>query len=334
MSDSSKPESINTIHINNKNRVCYLLLQVHVPSTHNPPKSDSILQSITVAKKVGKKIGIIVFPVKLKYKSNNKSDYRFVFRFPWYKRNDEFAFKLSEAFFLGLSISFGPWMDPNETISAYCFPSELIISEILLLDDLINFENSLPYPERSIEFPHSLFGHSFTTSESRINVAWELTPVILENTSLRRAAQFLVKSQEDFFVWSGQIQDVIDHAGFIPDSLFDQVKFESALHNAFKSVEAIIGDPPRDDNKLFSLLKSFDLDPLELVGYQSKRPLYEVIRNMNIARDKKSAHGSTPSKNITAGELLEYQSCAKYIVRMAFNQFLGKDIFYVSSENL
>ena len=334
MSSHSNLLPSKTKQIINNNRVCYLLLQVGVPSNSYPAKLANGFQSIKVAKNVGKKIGIIVFPFQFRSISKDKGEYRFVFRFPWYKRNDEHANKISEAFLLGLSISFGPWIDPNQSIAAYCFPSELINDEMLSVDDLINFENSLPYPDRSTEFPHTLFAHSFTTFDRYINNAWELTPLILNNNSLRRAAQFLVKSQEDFFVWPGQIQDVIDHAGYIPDSLFDQVRFESALHNAFKSVEAIIGDPPRDDNKFYSLLSSFDLDPLELVGYQSKRPLHEVIRNMNIARDKKSAHGSTPSKNITAGELLEYQSCAKYIVRMAFNQFLGKDLFYVSSENL
>ena len=53
------------------------------------------------------------------------------------------------------------------------------------------------------------------------------------------------------------------------------------------------------------------------------KPIYQVIRDMNDARDKKAAHGSTPNRNITEVELLEYQNCARLIVLGAAKTEIG-----------
>jgi len=97
---------------------------------------------------------------------------------------------------------------------------------------------------------------------------------------------------------------------------------ENALQNAFKAVEAILGDPPNDDRKFFSKIKAIGLDPNEEVGRVAKTPLHKIIRDMNFARDKKSAHGSTQYRTITVSDLMEYQACARYIILAAIEKQL------------
>ena len=55
--------------------------------------------------------------------------------------------------------------------------------------------------------------------------------------------------------------------------------------------------------------------------------LHTVIREMNEARDKKAAHGSTPHRTITGGELMEYQVCAHLVVWAAIENKLDERIY-------
>ena len=241
-------------------------------------------------------------------------------------RNDLSALLIAESFGLGLAFTFGPYMEPNDTNLIFRFPAEIIHGDMISRDDLIDYEESLNYNERSFEFPSLVLSRSFSTSSSHIDAAWKLTPIIQNNENIRQAAKYLSESQENFYVWIGDLDNAIDQADYVPKSSYEQIIFENALQNAFKAIEAIIGDPPKDDNRLFTKMKRVNLDPYEEFGLE-KLPLYKIIREMNKARDKKSAHGSIVAKDITVGELLSYQGCARHILYSAFIKELGEDIY-------
>jgi len=99
---------------------------------------------------------------------------------------------------------------------------------------------------------------------------------------------------------------------------------ETALQNAFKAIEAVIGDPPKDYRKLERKLKEHDLEFDEKVGYGSKKSLGQVIRDMNKLRDKKSAHGITSPRAIKILDMLEYQACARHIVMSALENAVSE----------
>lgn len=48
--------------------------------------------------------------------------------------------------------------------------------------------------------------------------------------------------------------------------------------------------------------------------YNGKKTTFEVVRAFNRLRDKRSAHAKTKNRNITARDLLEFQSCARIII--------------------
>jgi len=97
-------------------------------------------------------------------------------------------------------------------------------------------------------------------------------------------------------------------------SVLPETKVETALQNAFKAIEAVIGDPPKDDRKLALKLRNIGLDFQEEVGYGNKDKLGQLIRKINLERDRKAAHGSTSPRTIRIVDMMEYQACARYIV--------------------
>jgi hypothetical protein len=88
----------------------------------------------------------------------------------------------------------------------------------------------------------------------------------------------------------------------------------------------VIGDPPKDDRRFFAKLAELGLDPKEQVGYLEKMPFEGMIRRMNEARDKRSAHGSTRNRTISVSELLEFQNCARTIVVTALEKARGRPL--------
>jgi hypothetical protein len=123
------------------------------------------------------------------------------------------------------------------------------------------------------------------------------------------------------------LREAIHNRDRVAENSRVQATWETALQNAFKAIEAIIGDPPKDDRKFDQLLRSIGLDPYEEVGFGENRSLREEIRFMNIARDKKAAHGSTLNRRLTVGEIHKYQACAGYVCQAAIETKLGQPIY-------
>ena len=135
-----------------------------------------------------------------------------------------------------------------------------------------------------------------------------------------------MESQTSFYLFPGQINEVIYGEPQTPETISVQTRLENALHNAFKAVKAVIGDPPKDERRLDAKLQAIGLDPKAWVGYKTAQPLHSVIRTMSEARDKKAAHGSTPDRAITVAEMLEFQACARLLVWAAVEKEHGTAI--------
>jgi hypothetical protein len=128
-------------------------------------------------------------------------------------------------------------------------------------------------------------------------------------------------------VYPGQIREIaFDRVSSAPTSSH-QTHFEDALQNAFKAIEAVMGDPPKNDRKFSDKLVAIGIDPLEQVGYEEKKPISTVIRAMNEARDKKSAHGSTRRRTIGQAELLDFQTCSREVVLAAIEEARVSSVF-------
>lgn len=313
--------------INDEKKVCYMLLHVSIPAERNPPESIEQLEGLTSAKRAGKQIGIKVFPMRVNWK-DSRGYFRYFFSFPRYQRDDKKAQDIGECFLFSLVFVHGPEIFLDETRSVFRVPFEVLRNKIEIpLDQLEEIEESRSFFDRTLESPFHTLGAISGTTGKRYDAAWKITPMLLKNESIYHAVRFIEASKKEFCIYPGEVRDVLNEPDQTAITGSDQTRFENSLQNAFKAIEAVIGDPPKKDARFFLKLKSIGLDPNIEVGYREKRPIFKFIREMNNIRDKKAAHGSTKNREITVCELMEYQECAHSVVWVAIENLLGEHIF-------
>jgi hypothetical protein len=236
-------------------------------------------------------------------------------------RRDEEALRLVEAFAYGLSIAGAPIVQTEDPL-VFRVPSGIASRRSVSIKTLLKIETSRPPDDRSLPFPRPGVFSDYSVADTLTHEhAWRITANTFSHNGLFEATRFLQRSIECFFVYPGGI-DEVTYDDVCPQSASVRSRFEDALHNSFKAVEAIIGDPPKDDRRLSEKLKKIGINVDEPVGYRVKEPIGSVIRSMSAARDKKSAHGSTRYRSITPAELLEFQACA-HVVVVAALEFQG-----------
>ena len=150
-----------------------------------------------------------------------------------------------------------------------------------------------------------------------VALAIKFVPTLFSKESLRHAVAYLSQAQHDFYVNRGQLEGAINNGDWIPTRASELAQWESAYQNSYKAVEAIIDDPPKNEQKLRSRLQEAGMDPDEEVGYRRKENISSVIREMNRIRDVRAAHGSTPNRGIRLYQMVEFQECSRYILQMA-----------------
>jgi len=276
-----------------------------------------------------KSVGVYLHHVEIVFKEPDRDQRgRFVFRFPRYERRDEDAERLGESFVYSMEFLWGPiasWEDLPCCV--FRIPAEMIReSSYISLKMLGELDAKRQIEERTISFSYSELGAVYVGEET-VEAAWRMTPVVYQNEALLRALTFLGQSYHHFYVCPGDFNDVLDEPDMKASTGRIQSEWENALQNAFKAIEAVIGDPPKDDRKFFHSLSSIGIDPADMVGYGEKTSIANAIRVMNAARDKKAAHGSLASRELTIGEVLNHQACAKYVVRAAVEYKLGEPIY-------
>jgi hypothetical protein len=298
-------------------RVWYLLLHLGVPSLSNTEYPNHMRLARSAASEVGVKLSII--PIISDHPSPR--DLRYFLRFPYYRRRDLHAIRLAETVLNIAWVLCGPLGDPNEPASTLRIPRELVDKDPqIALEDLIRLERSREWPDRNVYFPEESIGSYTSFSRGNLDEVWRRLPTIISNDHLSTAVRFLRTSKENFNVYPGQIRDIVADPSLSAEIPSEETNLETALLSAFKALEAIIGDPPKDKRKLARKLRAVGLDPYEGVGYSDTIPLIDMIREFARARDTKAAHGSTAASSIRILELLEFQSCAEYVLLAAIDQ--------------
>ncbi|MDX2267712.1 MAG: hypothetical protein NW208_06370 [Bryobacter sp.] len=301
-------------------RASYLVLQIGIPAQvrilkgHNADgrmRTRQLTAShIRRINFILQDLGVTVERLTVTFGTNCSPHY--VFSFPFHKRRDEDALRLAEAFGYGFAIASGPVFSTEYPL-VLRLPSELVGRRSVAAKTLLDIKRSRFGEERYPRFPRLEDFTSLVTVDYWHELAWRIARITFRHDRMFEATRFLQRSYECFYVFPGGIDDVVyDDAP--PQSAVVRSRYEDALQNAFKAVEAIIGDPPKDDRRLLEKLRLIGIDALEPVGYRVKEPIADVIRSMCAARDKKSAHGSTRDRLIKPNELLEFQACAAVLV--------------------
>jgi hypothetical protein len=248
---------------------------------------------------------------------------RYLLSFGHHVRRDEEALRLVEAFAYGLSIAGAPMFQTDDPL-IFRVPMGIASRRAVAIKTLLKIETSRSPDDRSLPFPRPGVLSDYSVAATGAHEqGWTIAATTFSNNGLFEATRFLQRSIECFFVYPGGI-DEVTYDDVCPHSASIRSRFEDALHNSFKAVEAIIGDPPKDNRRLSEKLKKIGINFDEPVGYRVKEPIGTVIRSMSAARDTKSAHGSTRHRSITPAELLEFQACAHLVVVAAL-EFQGVD---------
>jgi hypothetical protein len=311
----------------------YVLLQIGFPeNTRNPyPRrlgrshdSSAAKRHLKIVRNECNPLGIEIRSIDISIGKHQADFGHYVFRFRDFRSDDSAAIKFAEAFAYGMALASGPLADANDPL-VLRIPDALIRKRSVPIDALVALEESRPWGERTFPFPNARIAAVTKTVTEAHELGWCIAAVTYQNAALFDATRFLQRSYENFYVSPGGISEVM-YDDTPPRTGAAQNNHEDALHSAFKAIEAVIGDPSKDDRRFFATLAKIGIDPAEEAGYLNKIPIHKMIRRMNEARDKRSAHGSTRNRKISAAELLDFQTCADVIVTAALEKQRGSPL--------
>lgn len=55
--------------------------------------------------------------------------------------------------------------------------------------------------------------------------------------------------------------------------------------------------------------------------------IYCCTKRLNEIRDKRVAHGSTPTRGIRLNQMVEFSQCASHVVKRAIEEAYGADLY-------
>lgn len=130
-----------------------------------------------------------------------------------------------------------------------------------------------------------------------------------------RSLGFLASSRAVVYLDPLHVADLLAVAQVTPPTREELPRLEAAFQDAYKAIEAIVGDPSSDPRRFTLQLSAAGLSPTSQVGVFTKRELSEAIRALNDTRDRLVAHGSSPRRNaIDLRDVIDAQGCAEFIL--------------------
>lgn len=291
---------------NSEKKSIYLLLRLGYPEK----EFDRTMEHINSYKKTEALLGITIEKVIVE----NLNRYAFYFRN--FLQNDEKANHIGEVIQYSANFVFGPVGNDFNGVTVFPIPRFLYKrNHKINLQELIDLEYDKFPCERHIIDPSFSIGSVMYISDSEMASAWRLVPILYKNDHIFQAMRYLKISEDNFYVYPGQYEDVINDSESSFTSGWEQGQMEISLLNSFKVIEALIGDIPHNDGKIKHKLSEIGLNPCEGFGLDCNIPLYKFLKLMNKERDQISAHGNKSSKKILVRDMWLFQGCARYVLR-------------------
>lgn len=320
-------------------RVIYLITGLTCPEElmHRVIRLKPVLATIKAVKiakadprSVERRVPVVVHGEKTtrtkweKVRRSIVGDSYFVIHFRGQRQDHESAQRIAEAANVALTVIHE--MLAASPIVAWPFPKRLFqgnqLSELEVFRLLDSQEEKHYWEIRSLE---NLLSTCFTIAPSAVAMMWKWVPFLLDSPPLFDACNFLLLSLSEFAFLGDTIREVLADPSAFPPRKEDQVRVEEAIWNAFRAIQAIIGEPNKDDRKFFQQLRAWSIDPLEPVGYYDDvEPISKKVRELQANRDSRAAHGRRGPKArregpITYYELMDAQKVAQEIICWALD---------------
>jgi hypothetical protein len=265
-------------------------------------------------------IGISLHPVVVHKNS------MFAFKVRGGEADDSFAQRFADGVLGTLALVYDFALD--EAPLALRVPASLLRSRNLTTKKLL-FRQAVPDGRDPI---HEMtlwtkFNHAAYLPADILTKVWEVMPITTRSPFFE-ALHFYGESLRAF-CFHGEIAEVLSATLARPLSRQDEVRAERAVENAFKAVEALIGEPSKRDDRLRQKLEDAGVDSDELIGWQwfsqgpPREPLLTKVKALHRARDKRAAHAKTPQRSpFTYYEIMDCQGCAQAVLMRALEHQL------------
>jgi len=240
------------------------------------------------------------------------ADDRFVFYVNEGERDDDFAQRFADA--VAGSLALASDVATEEAFTSICIDEDTIKQgRLIRIKDIVGGIGSELY-FRVMK--------STGVSSKTLDYVWHIVPTIVKSESLMDASNFYRESITQAWVADDDVFEIMSDNSNIPKSRTERARVETAYQNAFKAIEAIIGEPPtKGERKLRMKLIEAGINPDEKVGYDlyemkpGKETVIKKLVDMQHNRDKKAAHGKTnETRNIGYCELKDKQALARYLI--------------------
>lgn len=273
-------------------------------------------------------LGIKLLPISLIYEQGPAAKL-FGIEIRGGEQDDEFAQRFADATVAALILGERP-IDPDFPI-AFGVPFDKLSEDgQITFNHLLEEDAQKDYKERYGESGlFHLFGIGYILLADEIAVIWKIVQALLSDSHIFDAAHFYWASVHEFSFLGDGVREVIDDINAIPVSRYVLSRAENAVLNAFKAIEALIGNPPQDDGRLRKRIEAAGLDPDEQVGFSgyglTPGSIFDKVRKLSRARDKRAAHGRTAAKHaITYYEIMDAQQLALTFIFASIEKCLGE----------
>jgi hypothetical protein len=147
-------------------------------------------------------------------------------------------------------------------------------------------------------------------------------PILLQSNWLLAASTFFQSACRDFSFTGDAMSNILRRRSMPVEHERDRLQLENVILGSFRTVEAIVGEPGRE-NRFRGMLASRGLDFDELVGFPGTRrkKLGQTIYSLQRLRDATSAHGiRRRSVPISWLEAMQAQHLAESVFHQALWQ--------------
>jgi hypothetical protein len=238
---------------------------------------------------------------------------RIVFKIDDGIKNERVAQTFADAVMLGIAVAHETCLD--EIPAAIAIPENILDKR-----GFIEYKDIPGKQDIGSEIYFKL-ANSIGIPKQTLDYVWHIIPALFQYEYLLSATSFFRESITKVWVADDDVFEIMCDSNDLPVSQTERAQIETAYQSAFKSIEAIIGEPSKDKRKLRQQLIGHGLNPDEIVGYElynmkpGKEKLLHKIQVMQHNRDKKAAHGRTNiERNIGYCELKDKQSLARHVI--------------------
>ena len=204
---------------------------------------------------------------------------------------------------------FEPYQIPRESIAGAEVSIELL-KQTEVLTASAHFRGAL---ERRLD--------SFTgIPRAALASIFYLLPFVLSNEDLFNACSFFRSCCSNYNLMDGVVGDVLHEPQREPENEHERLALENVILQSFRTVEAIVGEPGKNEKRFHARLGLWGLDPHERVGFPGKRKqrLEDRIRWLQSVRDSTAAHGKRRRTDpFTIFEAMEAQHIADAVLNRA-----------------